>query len=197
MRPSASSWPWKPGTTRGRGQRVDTSLLEGQMAMMSYHLTRYFATGTVPGPSGSGSDVSVPYQAFQAADEWMVIAVFNDRMWRDFAHAIGQPDWAADLRFENANARARHRALLLGMISGVLSQHPVRYWEKAARGGGGAVLAGQHGRPDRRRGAGGGARDGGGDRCPADRADEDGRAAAEAQRDAGMHQPSAAAAGRA
>ena len=32
----------------GRGQRVDTSLLEGQMAMLSYHLTRYFATGQVP-----------------------------------------------------------------------------------------------------------------------------------------------------
>jgi len=51
----------------GRGQRVDTSLLEGQIAMLSYHLTRYFATDLVPGPGGSGSQVGVPYQAFRSA----------------------------------------------------------------------------------------------------------------------------------
>ena len=50
----------------GRGQRVDTSLLEGQMSMLSYHLCRYFATGMIPEPSGSGSATQVPYQAFKA-----------------------------------------------------------------------------------------------------------------------------------
>lgn len=114
----------------GRGQRVDTSLLEGQMAMLSYHLTNYFATGTPPLPSGSGSRVSVPYQAFQAADAWMVVAVFNDRMFRDFCQAVEQPDWATDPRFLNANARSQNHAVLIDLISGVLAQHPVAHWEK-------------------------------------------------------------------
>jgi len=61
----------------GRGQRVDTSLLEGQMSMLSYHLTRYFATGIAPQRAGSGGGVGVPYQAFRAADDYIVVAAFN------------------------------------------------------------------------------------------------------------------------
>lgn len=115
----------------GRGQRVDTSLLEGQMAMLSYHLTRYFASGQVPGPSGSGSPVSAPYQAFQAADGWMVVAVFNDRMWRDFCNVVEQPTWADDPRFVNAKKRAENRELLLDMVRRELLARRVEQWERA------------------------------------------------------------------
>lgn len=112
----------------GRGQRVDTSLLEGQLSMLSYHLTRYFATGVVPGPSGSGSQVSVPYQAFKAADEWLIIAAFNERMWKDFCAAIDRPEWAHDPRFAKADNRAQNRELLIGLINGVLGTQPAGAW---------------------------------------------------------------------
>ncbi len=117
----------------GRGRRVDTSLLEGQMSMLSYHLTRYFATGDVPQRGGSGSGVSVPYQAFRAADDWIVIAAFNPRMWRDFCDALEHPEWADDPRFHTAVARAEHRALLIDMIHAVLGEQPVRHWEERLR----------------------------------------------------------------
>jgi len=117
----------------GRGQRVDTSLLEGQMAMLSYHLTRYFATGDVPQRGGSGSGLSVPYQAFRAADDWIVIAAFNPRMWRGFCEALEHPEWADDPRFHSAGARAENRDLLIEMIHAVLAQHPVKYWEERLR----------------------------------------------------------------
>jgi crotonobetainyl-CoA:carnitine CoA-transferase CaiB-like acyl-CoA transferase len=117
----------------GRGQRVDTSLMEGQMAMLSYHLTRYFATGDIPQRGGSGSGVSVPYQAFRAADDWIVIASFNPRMWRDFCAALEHPKWADDPRFHTAIARAGNRDLLIDMIHEVLGEHPVRYWEERLR----------------------------------------------------------------
>ncbi len=118
----------------GRGQRVDTSLLEGQMAMLSYHLTRYFATDEVPQRGGSGSGVSVPYQAFRAADDWIVIAAFNPRMWRDFCAALVHPEWADDPRFHTAGARAENRDLLIDMIHAVLGEQPVRHWEERLRG---------------------------------------------------------------
>ena len=112
----------------GRGQRVDTSLLEGQMSMLSYHLCRYFATGVVPGPSGSGSAVSVPYQAFKAADDWIVIAAFNPRMWTGFCGAVGKPEWEADPRFATADARATNRAVLLPLIDALLAAEPAAHW---------------------------------------------------------------------
>lgn len=112
----------------GRGQRVDTSLLEGQISMLSYHLTRYFASGTVPSPGGSGSQVSVPYQAFRAADDWLVIAAFNERMWQDFCRAVERPEWADDPRFAKADNRAENRDLLIGLINDTLSARPARTW---------------------------------------------------------------------
>jgi len=112
----------------GRGQRVDTSLLEGQVAMLSYHLTRFFATGVAPGPGGSGSGVNVPYQAFKAADDWVVIAAFNERMWKGFCEALDKFEWFDDPRFCSANARAGHRDLLLGLIGKVFATRPAAYW---------------------------------------------------------------------
>ncbi len=112
----------------GRGQRVDTSLLEGQIAMLSYHLTRFFATGIVPGPGGSGSPFSIPYQAFKSADDWLVIAAFNERMWTDFCVAVEKPEWTQDPRFATASDRADHRDLIIGMINAVLGTRPARFW---------------------------------------------------------------------
>lgn len=112
----------------GRGQLVETSLLEGQVAMLSYHLTRYFSTGVVPGPAGSGSPVSVPYQAFRAADDWLVIAAFNERMWTGFCAAIDKPEWAGDPRFANADNRADNRIVLIDMINDALGARPAREW---------------------------------------------------------------------
>jgi crotonobetainyl-CoA:carnitine CoA-transferase CaiB-like acyl-CoA transferase len=120
----------------GRGQRVDTSLLEGQLSMLSYHLTRYFSTGVVPEPSGSGSPVAVPYQAFKAADDWLVIAAFNERMWVDFCSAVEKPEWAHDPRFAKADNRAENRNLLIGLINGVLGARPARTWAARLDAGG-------------------------------------------------------------
>ncbi len=117
----------------GRGQRVDTSLLEGQMSMLSYHLTRYFATGVAPQRSGSGGGVGVPYQAFKAADDYIVVASFNQRMWRDFCNALDRPEWADDPRFHNANARAENKDLLVGLIHETMGKQPVKYWEERLR----------------------------------------------------------------
>lgn len=112
----------------GRGQRVDTSLLEGQMSMLSYHLCRYFSTGKIPEPSGSGSATQIPYQAFKAADAWIVIAAFNQRMWGGFCGAAGRPEWERDPRFTDANARSGHRDELLDLIANTLAQQPAQHW---------------------------------------------------------------------
>jgi len=114
--------------TTGRGQRVDTSLLEGQVSMLSYHLCRFFSTGKVPEPSGSGSATQIPYQAFKAADDWIVIAAFNQRMWSGFCSGVGCPEWERDPRFTDANARARHRDALLTLIGETLARQPAQHW---------------------------------------------------------------------
>jgi crotonobetainyl-CoA:carnitine CoA-transferase CaiB-like acyl-CoA transferase len=112
----------------GRGQRVDTSLMEGQLAMLSYHLTSYFATGRPPVRRGAASQLSVPYQAFQAKDDWVVVAAFTQRMWQGVCSAINKPEWAADERFSSPDRRAANRATLIPMLAEVFATCTVDEW---------------------------------------------------------------------
>jgi crotonobetainyl-CoA:carnitine CoA-transferase CaiB-like acyl-CoA transferase len=113
----------------GRGQRVDTSLLEGQMAMLAHFITRYFASGEVPGPSGSGALTSPTYRAFKASDDWIVISAFNQRMWRGLCAALERSEWVEDPRFADAARRVANRLELIALIGAVIAEHPVAYWE--------------------------------------------------------------------
>ncbi len=114
----------------GRGQRVDTSLLEGHMAMLAQFFTRYFSSGEVPGPSGSGALTSPTYRAYQASDQWIVISAFNQRMWKGLCAALEKPEWLEDPRFINPQMRSDNRALMIQLISAIIITKPLAYWEK-------------------------------------------------------------------
>ncbi len=114
----------------GRGQRVDTSLLEGHIAMLAQFFTRYFSSGEVPGPSGSGALTSPTYRAYQASDQWIVISAFNQRMWKGLCAALEQPEWLEDSRFIDPQMRALNRPLLIELIGAEIIKQPLAYWEK-------------------------------------------------------------------
>jgi crotonobetainyl-CoA:carnitine CoA-transferase CaiB-like acyl-CoA transferase len=114
----------------GRGQRVDTSLLEGHMAMLAQFFTRYFSSGEVPGPSGSGALTSPTYRAYQASDQWIVISAFNQRMWKGLCTALDKFEWLDDPRFINPQMRSDNRALMIKLIGAIIITQPLAYWEK-------------------------------------------------------------------
>ena len=117
----------------GRGQYVNTSLLGGQLAMLSYHLTAFFASGVVPGPQGSGAEFGVPYGAFPTADGWVIVAVFNETMWSAFCRGIERLDWIDDPRFSDASRRIEHRDTLLPLLTEVLRTKPAQHWVHALK----------------------------------------------------------------
>jgi formyl-CoA transferase/CoA:oxalate CoA-transferase len=112
----------------GRGQKVETSLLEGQIAMLSYHIAAYYATGRAPQPMGSSAQGLVPYQAFKAADRWMVVAVFTDRMWRDLCGVIGRPEWTSDPRFASPSQRKQHRGDIIPELERIFQTQSFEFW---------------------------------------------------------------------
>ncbi|MBA4790216.1 MAG: CoA transferase [Rhizobiales bacterium] len=114
----------------GRGQRVDTSLLEGQIAMLAHFITRYFASGDVPGPSGSGALSSPIYRAYKGSDDWIVISAFNQRMWQGLCRALERQEWIEDPRFLDAGLRSTNRHLLIDMITAVIAPRTVAEWEE-------------------------------------------------------------------
>ncbi len=96
----------------GTGQKVDVSLLDGQAAWTSYMATNYFASGDPPGRMGSKHPNIAPYQAFETADGYVVVACSSDAFWPRLCEALDRPDLLADERFETNEGRVRHRDVL-------------------------------------------------------------------------------------
>ncbi|WP_266081446.1 CaiB/BaiF CoA transferase family protein [Haladaptatus caseinilyticus] len=96
----------------GTGQKIDVSLLDGQVAWMSYMASNYFATGTAPDRMGSKHPTIAPYQAFPTADGYVVIAVPSPNLWPKFCTAIDRDDLIDDDRFHDNASRVENREKL-------------------------------------------------------------------------------------
>jgi len=108
----------------GLGQRVDGSLLETAVGLLSYHAEGYLLTGTVPKALGSGHPSLSPYRNFRCRDgQWVFIAAANDRFWQRLAAALGLPELATDPRFAVNVERVKHRQELEAILEEVIARH--------------------------------------------------------------------------
>jgi crotonobetainyl-CoA:carnitine CoA-transferase CaiB-like acyl-CoA transferase len=112
----------------GRGQQVDLSLLDVQVAALANQAQAYLATGVAPGRLGNAHPSIVPYQAFAAADGHFVVAVGNDGQFGRLCEVLGRPALAADSRFATNAARVEHRAALLAILEPALASRPSSAW---------------------------------------------------------------------
>lgn len=100
----------------GKGQHVDTSLFEGQMAQMTYQAGRYFATGEAPGRFGNKHPLIAPYETIDASDGVMNVACGNDGLFAKFCDGLELPEMKGDSRFKtNPDRVANRHALIKGI----------------------------------------------------------------------------------
>jgi crotonobetainyl-CoA:carnitine CoA-transferase CaiB-like acyl-CoA transferase len=92
----------------GRGQMVDTSLLEAGIVQTYWQSAIALATGVAPGPMGSAHPLNAPYQAFETADGWIVIGGSNQKNWLNTLKALDALPLAADPRFTDNAGRMAH-----------------------------------------------------------------------------------------
>src|SRR5918999_4288808 len=83
----------------GVGQKIDTSLLEAEVACLINVDSNYLVEGKIPGRWGNAHSSIVPYQSFKTADGYLVIGVASEAIWRRFCQAIGRAQLADDARF--------------------------------------------------------------------------------------------------
>jgi formyl-CoA transferase/CoA:oxalate CoA-transferase len=112
----------------GRGQLVETSLLEATLGVLTWAAGQYFETGESPGPAGQHHPLSSPYGRFRAADGYLNIAAGNDAMWEKLARALGAERWLGDARFASSPARVRNRDALTAEIEAELASQGVSFW---------------------------------------------------------------------
>jgi formyl-CoA transferase/CoA:oxalate CoA-transferase len=103
----------------GRGQYVETSLMESIVSLQCYHAQAVFATGKSPGRFGTGHPNIVPYQVFETKDKFIIIAVPNDWLWKKMCSALGMDDLMDDPRFATNASRVAHRDLLIPLMTKV------------------------------------------------------------------------------
>jgi crotonobetainyl-CoA:carnitine CoA-transferase CaiB-like acyl-CoA transferase len=109
----------------GVGAEVSTSLYETGLAWMTIPLAGFEAAADVRKPYGSGVAEIVPYQAFETADGWLMIAAGNDRLFQKLCSALGLDHLAADPRYATNSARVTNREGLIPLIAdAVLRRHP-------------------------------------------------------------------------
>jgi formyl-CoA transferase/CoA:oxalate CoA-transferase len=114
--------------TSGQGQLVDVSLLDGQIAWLTYVAGKYFATGVTPGRHGSAHESLTPYQVFPTADAPLMVAVGSDGLWRRFTSATGLDELADDPRFATNPDRVRNRDTLIPLITETLAARGCAEW---------------------------------------------------------------------
>ena len=112
----------------GKGQVVDTSLMEAALQQTYWHAAAYFATGKSPGATGSAHILTAPYQAFRTADGWINIGGANQANWERIADVMGHPEWRADERFADNSSRMANLEALVDAMNAVLAQRTTDDW---------------------------------------------------------------------
>lgn len=112
----------------GAGQHIDVNLLDSQVAWMSYEAQNYLMTGRVPERVGNAHPNIVPYEAYAAADGYLVLAVGNDAQFRRFCAVAGHPELADDPRFASNADRLAHRRELTKLLRELFIRHSRDHW---------------------------------------------------------------------
>ncbi|WIM09832.1 CaiB/BaiF CoA-transferase family protein [Enhydrobacter sp.] len=107
----------------GKGQRLDLSLFDVGMHMMSHWITNHGLTGEDPERMGTSNSLICPLRVFPTRTQPIFIAGTNDAFWRILCTALGRKDWLEDRRFATNADRVAHRSILEAMIEAHFLEH--------------------------------------------------------------------------
>ncbi|MEV5651394.1 CoA transferase [Nocardia sp. NPDC052254] len=113
----------------GIGGDCDVSLYDTAMSLLTYPATWHLNAGFEPVRTKNSAHPSlVPFQAFEAADGWLVVGCAKEKFWQRLVAAIGHPELAADPRFTNFTLRGEHRDDLLPILERIFATESVQHW---------------------------------------------------------------------
>ncbi|HEX4236044.1 MAG TPA: CoA transferase [Caldimonas sp.] len=113
----------------GKGQYLETSLLEAGLAWTPWEFGAYFGGGEIPAATGSRHRRSAPYQAYRTQDGHVTLGASNEKLWNNFCTLVcDKPEWLTDPRFATARARLENVDALEGEIEAVFTTRPTAHW---------------------------------------------------------------------
>ena len=105
----------------GKGQHVDIALYDAQVHAASHMAMNYLSSGNVPVRNGTASQITCPWQVFDAADKAIMIAVGNDPQFQRLCALLECPDLSSDARYSTNLERVRHKETLIPLLQARVS----------------------------------------------------------------------------
>jgi crotonobetainyl-CoA:carnitine CoA-transferase CaiB-like acyl-CoA transferase len=112
----------------GRGQKIETSLLESAVGVLGRPAAAYLIGDLVAGRWGAEHEWHVPWKTFATRDGHVVIACSSEDQWQKICVAFERPELAADARFATMQARAANRAELYAVLDDVVRTGTTDDW---------------------------------------------------------------------
>jgi formyl-CoA transferase len=112
----------------GRGQLVESSLLEAALASTIWESGMYLTTGALPKRNGTRHRLAAPYEALKTADGHMVVGVNSNRLWKRFCEALGEPALTDEADFATPGNRMKHRDALQARLEAILARDTSANW---------------------------------------------------------------------
>ena len=112
----------------GEGQHADVSMLDSLVSMLSYDAFDHLNTGATVQRRGTAHAHIVPWQALQAKDGFVVVAVRGEKFWRNLCDAIERPDLKDDPRTKDNAARLENRCFVEEILTEAFAQRTKKEW---------------------------------------------------------------------
>jgi len=113
----------------GKGQKIDTSHLQGTIAVQTSRLAEFFVTGKNPELQGSVSSRIAPSQAFKTQDnKYINISADREEHWPRICNALELDNLVDDPRFSTNDKRLKNRKELAPLIAEKMADKPAYWW---------------------------------------------------------------------
>lgn len=112
----------------GRGQQIDISLFESQVATLMNVFSAWTNAGVELGRTGNDHPSAAPYGVFEVDDGFLLIATFNDREFTRLAATLGHAEWSDNARFATNAARVANRSELAALLTQALAGRGKAEW---------------------------------------------------------------------
>ena len=117
----------------GKGRRVELSMFDSMLTLLSYMGTMWLTNGELPQPPGSAHDYTVPWQAFEASNGYVVVATRQEVFWRKLCGVLEDAGLADDPRFATNALRVENRAVLVQRLERIFRTRTVTDWLERLR----------------------------------------------------------------
>ncbi len=114
----------------GKGQMIDISMLDSQVAVLENAVMRYSVTGTPPTPLGTRHPSATPFQAFPTADGHLVIALSfgAENQWELLCGVLALPELLDDRRFDTSPKRTMNHSALEPILEAAFRLRTTDEW---------------------------------------------------------------------